>query len=285
MSIEKKYEQLIENSYLELETLKSEVKQLEDIRKNIENLIGTNNELPKIFEEKFKKIIQLSEDYSNALGVATKNYLDGSNTLFTTKLSELSTKIKEFENEIIRLINIDFTKLFKDLQKVFIDQTRADLSTELNRFEEKANDLQTKIHELKRQIERLEKIDLEKYFDKLQKTLAEIFGAINAINLTLTTIIQTLTGIVQSLGTIQTTFDHNHKEAKQLLANFGEKTVKHLTEQDKQAIKNVDLLESKIKAVSEQNELLKKAVKTNRIIQIVGFTIILIILIYVTVKK
>ncbi len=285
MSIEKKYEELIENSYLELETLKSEVTQLEDIRKNIENLIGSNNELPKIFEEKFKKIIQLSEDYSNTLGTATKNYLDGNNTLFTTKLSELSSKIKEFEKEITRLVNTDFTKLFKDLQKVFIDQTRADLATELKRFEEKSKDLQSKIDELKKQVERLEKIDLEKHFDKLQKTLSEIFGAINAINLTLTNIIQTLTGIVQSLGTIQSTLDTNHKEARQLLNTFSEATEKHLADQDKQATKNVELLDNKIKSLSEQYELLRKEVKTNRIIQIVGLTIILIILIYVAVKK
>lgn len=284
MSIEKKYEELIENSYLELETLKSEVTQLEDIRKNIENLIGSNNELPKIFEEKFKKIIKLSEDYSNSLGVATNNYLDGNNTLFTTKLSELSTKIKEFEKEITRLVNTDFTKLFKDLQKVFIEQTRADLAIELKRFEEKSIDLQTKIDELKKQIERLEKIDLKKHFDKLQKTLAEIFGAINSINLTLTTIIQTLTGIVQSLGTIQTTLETNHKEAKQLLTSFSETTEKHLTNQDNQAAKNVELLESKLKSVSEQNELLRKEVKTNRIIQIVGLTIIVFILMYVVFK-
>lgn len=284
MSIQNKYEELIESSYIELETLKNEVTQLEDIRKNIENLIGSNNELPKIFEEKFKKIIKLSEDYSNTLGTATKNYLDGNNTLFTTKLSELSTKIKEFEKEITRLVNTDFTKLFMDLQKVFIDQTRADLATELKRFEEKSKDLQTKIDDLKKQIERLEKIDLEKHFDKLQKTLADIFGAINAINLTLTNIIQTLTGIVQSLGNIQTTLDANHKEAKQLLNSFSETTERHLTDQDKQATKNVELLESKLKSLSEQNELLKKELKVNRLIQIVGLTIILIILIYVAVK-
>ena len=233
---------------------------------------------------KFQELVKLSEDYTNTLGAATKNYLDGNNTLFTTKLSELSAKIKEFEKEIARLVNTDFTLLFKDLQKVFIDQTRADLATELKRFEEKSNDLETKIDELKKQIDRLEGIDLEKPFDKLQKTLGEIFGAINAINLTLTNIIQTLTGIVQSLGNIRTTLDINHKEAKQFLTSFSETTEKHLTDQDKQATKNIELLESKMKSIAEQNALLKKAVKTNRIIQVVGLTIILTILIYVALK-
>ena len=278
------YEEIIKQSQANVKSLSEKLKDLDKIHQEIKALKEAAEGIPETFNMKFQELVKLSEDYTNTLGGAAKNYLDGNNTLFTTKLSELSTKIKEFEKEITRLTNTDFTKLFKDLQKVFIDQTRADLATELKRFEEKSKDLQTKIDELKKQIERLEKIDLDKHFDKLQKTLAEIFGAINAINLTLTTIIQTLTGIVQSLGTIQTTLDTNHKEAKQLLAKFSETTEKHLTDQDKQATKNVELLESKIKAVSEQNELLRKEVKTNRIIQLVGLTIVFIILIYLSLK-
>jgi ABC-type transporter Mla subunit MlaD len=279
------YEEIIKQSQANVKSLSDKLKDFDKLYQEIKALKEAAEGIPELFSEKFQELVKLSEDYTNTLGAATKNYLDGNNTLFTTKLSELSTKIKEFEKEITRLVNTDFTKLFKDLQKVFIEQTREDLVTELKRFEEKSKDLQTKIDELKKQIERLEKIDLEKHFDKLQKILAEIFGAINAINLTLTNIIQTLTGIVQSLGTIQTTLDTNHKEAKQLLNTFSEATEKHLADQDKQATKNVELLDSKMKALSEQNKLLKKEVKTNRTIQIAGLTIILIILIYVAYKQ
>jgi len=278
------YEEIIKQSQANVKSLSEKLKDLDKLHQDIKTLKEAAEAIPEIFNKKFQELANLSEGYTNTLGAATKSYLDGNNTLFTTKLSELSTKIKEFEKEITRLVNTDFTKLFKDLQRVFIDQTRADLEPEFKRFEEKSKDLQTKIDELKKQIERLEKIDLDKYFDKLQKTLAEIFGAINSINLTLTSIIQTLTGIVQSLSNIQTTLDTNHKEAKQLLNSFIETAEIHLTEQDKQASKNVELLESKIKSLSEQNELLKKELKANRLIQIVGLTIILIILIYVAVK-
>lgn len=278
------YEEIIKQSQANVKSLSEKLKDLDKLHQEIKALKEAAEGIPEIFNKKFQELVKLSEDYTNTLGAATKNYLDGNNTLFTTKLSELSTKIKEFEKEITRLVNTDFTKLFKDLQKVFIDQTRADLATELKRFEEKSKDLQTKIDELKKQIERLEKIDLEKHFDKLQKTLAEIFGAINAINLTLTNIIQTLTSIVQSLGNIQTTLDTNHKETKQVISSFSDATSKHLSNQDSEAKRNTELLESKIKSLAEQNDLLKKEVKTNRIIQIVGLTIILIILIYVAVK-
>lgn len=279
------YEQIIKQSQDNVKSLGEKLKDLDKLYLEIKELKASAGEVPEIFNKKFQELTNLSEEYTNTLGKATKSYLDGSNTLFTAKLNELSSKIKEFEKEISRLVNTDFTKLFKDLQKVFIDQTKADLAVELEKFDKKSKELQTKIDELKKQIDRLEKIDLEKHFDKLQKTLSEIFGAINTINLTLTSIVQTLTGIVQTLGNIQTALDANHKEAKQLLNNFSEATEKHLIAQDKQATKNIELLESKIKSLTEQNDLLKKDLKTNRIIQIVGLTIILIILFYIATKQ
>ncbi len=278
------YEEIIKQSQANVKSLSEKLKDLDKLHQEIKSLKEAAEGIPEIFNERFQELVKLSEDYTNTLGVATKKYLDGNNNLFTTKLTELSTKIKEFETEITRLVNTDFAKMFKDLQKVFIDQTKEDLAKELKRFEEKSTDLQAKIDELKKQIQRLEQIDLEKLFDKLQKTLSEIFGAINAINLTLTNIVQTLTGIVQTLGNIQTTIDINHKEIKQLLNNLNETTEKHLTEQDIQASKNVVLLENKIKSLSEQNDLLNKEVKTNRVIQIVGQIIILLTLIYIMTK-
>lgn len=274
------YEEVIQQSQANIKSLSEKLKDLDKLHQDIKELIKQ----PEIFDTKYQQIVKLSEEYTNTLGAATKKYLDGNNNLFTANLNELSNKTKDLQKEISRLVNTDFTKLFQDLQKSFIDQTRKDLAIELKKFDDKSTDLQTKIDDLRKQVERLERIDLEKHFDKLQKTLSEIFGAINAINLTLTNIVQTLTGIVQTLGNIQTTLDTNHKEAKQLINSFIESTEKHLNDIDKQATKNVVLLETKIKSLSEQNELLKKEVKTNRIIQMIGFVIIMSILIYLIVK-
>jgi ABC-type transporter Mla subunit MlaD len=274
------YEEVIQQSQANIKSLSEKLKDLDKLHQDIKELIKQ----PEIFDTKYQQIVKLSEDYTNTLGAATKKYLDGNNTLFTTKLNELSDKTKDLQKEIARLVNTDFTKLFQDLQKSFIDQTRKDLAIELKKFDDKSTDLQTKVDDLRRQVERLEKIDLEKHFDKLQKTLSEIFGAINAINITLTAITQTLNSIVQSLGAIQNAIDTNHKETKQVISSFSDATTKHLNNQDSEAKRNTELLESKIKSLAEQNDLLKKEVKTNRIIQIVGLTIILIILIYDAVK-
>ena len=267
------YEEIIQQSQANVKALSEKLKALDMLQSDIIKLI-----------EQPEKIIKLSEEYINSLGAISKNFIDENNVLFRSNLIELSTKIKEFEKEVTRLINTDFTKLFNDLQKVFIDKTREDLAIELKRFEEKSKDLQSKIDELKKQIERIEKIDFDKHFDKHQKTLSEIFGAINAINLTLTNITQTFTGFIQSLGVIQTAIDTNHKESMQLLNSFSETTEKHLTDQDKQESKNVELIENKMKSLTEQNELLKKEIKKNRIIQIVGLSVILVILIYLVAK-
>jgi len=274
------YEEVIQQSQANIKSLSEKLKDLDKLHQDIKELIKQ----PEIFDAKYQQIVKLSEDYTNTIGASTKKYLDGNNTLFTSKLNELSDKTKDLQKEISRLVNTDFTKLFQDLQKSFIDQTRKDLATELKKFEDKSTDLQTKIDELRKQVERLENIDLETHFDKLQKTLSEIFGAINAINLTLTAITQMLNNIVQSLGAIQNAIDTNHKETKQIISSFSDATAKHLSEQDSEAKRNTELLENKIKSLAEQNDLLKKEVKTNRIIQIVGLTIILIILIYVAVK-
>ncbi|GEM_PF-1070697 len=269
-----------------LNELSSKIKEFE---KETTRLINTDfaelfNELQKVFIDQTRQDLATElkqfEEYTNTLGAEAKSYLEGNNALFTTKLSELSSKIKEFEKETTRLVNTDFTELFNGLQKVFIDQTRRDLATELMRFEEKSKDLQTKIDELKRQIERLEQIDIEKHFDKFQKNISEIFGAINSINVTLTSTTQNLNSIVQSLGAIQTAIDTSQKEIKQVINSLREATLTHLTDQDLELKKNSELLESKIKLLMAQNQMLKKEIGGNRIIQFLGFGIIIIVLVY-----
>jgi hypothetical protein len=191
------YEEIINQSRDNLKSLSEKLKELDKLHQDIKALKEAAEGVPEIFNKKFQELAKISAEYTNTLGAATKNYLDGNNTLFTTRLSELSSKIKEFE---------------------------------------------ATIEELKKQTERLEQIDIEKHFDKLQKTLSEIFGAVNAINLTLTITTQNLNSIVQSLGIIQATIDTSQKEI-----------LKHLIAQDVELKKNSELFESKIQLLVAQN--------------------------------
>ena len=104
----------------------------------------------------------------------------------------------------------------------------------------------------------------------------------NFTNSTLTTFIQTLTGIVQTLVKIQTDADSHHLETIKVLNNFSAETNRRLNDVDNNVSSNREIVERKLIALSEQNEFLKKEIQTNKVIQIVGFIVIIIFLFYAT---
>jgi len=115
------YEEIIQQSQENVKALSEKLKELDKLHEDIKKLI----ELPETFDDKFQEIVELTENYTNTLGSYNKKtILDGNNTLFTTKLSELSEKTKELQKEITRLSSTDFKNLFKELQKDLHRQTR-----------------------------------------------------------------------------------------------------------------------------------------------------------------
>jgi predicted nucleic acid-binding Zn-ribbon protein len=267
------YEEIIKQSQANVKSLSEKLKDLDKLYQDIISLKTKSEGIPLAFEQNFQKISELSKQYTETLGVASKTYLDGNNTLLTTKLKDLADTNTKLEKEISRLVNTDLTKLFNDLQKVFIDQTKKDIGSELKKIEEKTTDFQTKINSFGVEISRLEKVDLEKYFDKLQKTLSDIFGAINAINLALTGLTGSLNSVIKTLGEIQKSIDENSS-----------KTDNHLKQQDKNNSTEFETLKKNFTSLSEQNIDLKKGIKTNRIIQIVGLVIMVSTLIFIIIK-
>ena len=262
------YEEIITKSLTNVKDLAEKLNDLEGLLQDIRAVKESGKVIPELFEKKFQEVRGLTADYTNTLGVVTKMYLDGNNALFTGNLGVLADKLSAFEAEITRLKNTDLTRLFQDLQESFIEQTRSDLATELQQFSDKTRELQARIDELKREADRFQQIDLEKSFDKLQKTLSDIFGTINAVNVTLANLIQTLAGMSRAVATVQTTLEINQKEVARLLQVFSDSTEEHLVRQDKEAAKAIELLESKIQSVVAQNELLKREVKANRVLMI-----------------
>jgi hypothetical protein len=278
------YEEIIKQSQENVKKLSEKLKDLDKLHQDIISLKTKSEGIPLAFEQNFQKISELSKTYTETLGIASKTYLDGNNSLFTSKLKEFAENNTKLENEISRLVNTDLTTLFNDLQKIFIEQTKKDVEVELKKIGEKTNDFQTKITSFGGEINRLEKVDLEKHFDKLQKTLSDIFGAINAINLTLTGLTTSLNSVIQSLGQIQKTVEDKFTETKKLINNFSTETNSHLNQQDKKNATEFEILKKEVACLSEQNIDLKKEIKTNRIIQIVGLVITISLLIYLIIK-
>ena len=173
---------------------------------------------------------------------------------------------------------IDWNKKFTQLQADFIEVTRHDLAVELKKFDKNSADFQTKITHFSQVVTRLEAIDVEKHFEKLQKTLSDIFGAVNSINATFNNVVQTLTGIVQAVASLQNKSEANFKELKKLVENTKETLEYHLVAQDKQMITNFKLLERK-------NDLLHKELKTIKIISLAGLVIAIVATVLVVILR
>ena len=177
-----------------------------------------------------------------------------------------------------------FSSKFKELQTEFIDKTRADLEIELNRFEKKSEQIQTHVNDLKGEVDRIEKVDLEIHFSKLQKTLSDIFGSVNSINLTLTDLTKNFTHITSELGSIDSKITKNQHSLVDQIETTSNQTLTHLSNQDKESKVNAELLSKKFSELSNENQQLKKTIKTSSSIQFIGIGIILIGIIYLIIK-
>jgi CII-binding regulator of phage lambda lysogenization HflD len=273
MPNEDQKQSLLDATYLELEQLKLEVNNLNELGKKIEDLRKSNADLPPVFLELQSSLANLSKEYIEGIGTISKNFYSKYDTLF-------SDKVKSLKTEIDKLANTDFNLLFKDLQEEFIKKTRADLEIELKKFDAKLSKFQTNLNSLSDAIDKLSKVDLEKHFKELQKILAEIFNAINAINLTLTNVVQTLTNVTQALGKIQNDITSNHQLTVGLLKDLKGFVNEKFEQQKSETNKQIEILQNEFTNLGGQNKLIMKDTKNNRIILIVGFIIILITIIF-----
>lgn len=230
--------EMLKESYETLNELQLKLGELNQVHDDIvslkEEAIKGNNfsaTIPKEFEKKFDEVRTLSQKYLTDINAATNKYFEVNN------------------------------KVYLDNQSLFVSN--------INELQSKNTKFQSQVDALKTQIERLEKIDLEKHFDKLQKTLAEIFGALSTINLSLTSITQNLNNVHNCLGDIQGSIRELNQTS---LQNF-----KILDEQSK---RNVEWFDEIIK----QNNIIQKEVKTNRVIQLVSIILLVVVMIILLVK-
>ena len=180
--------------------------------------------------------------------------------------------------EKVKTLSVSFVENMGKATKSYIDSNN-------NLFYENLKELSKRNEELEKLLERLEKIDLEKHFDKLQKTLADIFGAVNSINSVLSSITQTLTSITQSMGIIQNSIDEKHKGLKDQIDLLNNQISSHLKNQDIEIEKNNKSYNSEFEILKNQNKKLKNETKTIIIMQIIEIVAILSIIIYTIINK
>lgn len=270
-------DQILEKNYEQLDILKSELLNLKEIKSRIEVLIGSNEKLPIIFSERFDKIIQVTNDFTNVLGKSVNIFLEGNNDLLTKNSTDFSNKISELGSEITRLVEVDFNALFKDLETKFLENSKLEIGKELKKFDEKTNNLQNKIDDLSKEITRLSKIDLEEHFNKHQSKLSEVFISVNGINGILTTISQNINKIIQNFGDIEQRLSKNQKEINQgfdIVKENQDKTTNDLLNKIKES-------DTKLDAIVSQNEALKKELDFNKKL---NFAIIVLVIISIIIK-
>ena len=270
-------DQILEKNYEQLDILKSELLNLKEIKNRIEVLISGNDKLPIIFSERFEKIIDVTNEYTNVLGSSIKIFLEGNNDLLAKNNNDFTSKINELGSEISRLVEVDFNILFKNLETKFLENSKVEIGKELKKFEEKANNLQNKIDDLDKEITRLSKIDLEEHFNKHQSKLSEVFISVNGINGIITTISQNINKIIQNIGEIEQTLSKNQKEINQgfdVVKENQEKTTNDLLNK----LKESDI---KLNAIVSQKEALKKDLDYNKKL---NFAIVVLVLITIVLK-
>jgi len=241
-----------------LANLQKSLEEIDSARQQVINVVNSSSELAKVVASYKSSFEGLSINISQVLDKSKEFNLD--------ILSELSKQTGNFSDEVSKLTEFDFNAKFQTLQQEVIKQFENDLANQLSIIDKKAEIIQEKSDELQKQVIRLESIDLEKHFDRHQKVLSDIFGAINSINLTLSGITQNLTTISQFFSNLQNTTEANQRE---LLSWFN------------QIDNHYETIRNTIEVVREENiqkfAEINKGIKTIRLIQICGIVVLIII--------
>lgn len=202
------------------------------------------------------------------VSVAIKHIEDASKVAKTAadilkKIPELLTELKSVEE-----------KHRKDLQKDLkekIDAIEKQLQSLLTELKDKAKQVSQVIDETKKlekaindYIVELRKINFPERLDKIDNQISSINIGVGNLQ----------TSIQRSQEKIEKGFDETNQNLRNGFSSVND-NIKHSQEK---------VMAEIIKHLIEDNDLLKKEVKTNRIVQIVGLTIILIIVLYVAFK-
>jgi hypothetical protein len=189
---------------------------------------------------------------------------------------EFETKFREISNLAEQYLIAASTAV-----KLYIDGNNELLTNSLKEIEENNTALGALIKTLETQVSRLSNIDLEKHFEKHQKTLSDIFGAINNINTNLTGLSQNIINVIHLVAKLQSelddqkvkidkgftaTIDLTNNKFKSLDESLNNK-FKSTEESLNNKYQNVL---NKVKQLEDGQNQIKKSVAINRIILIIG---------------
>ena len=285
------FNEMLQKSYETISDLQSKLEDLDKIYIEITKLKDAALKGNDINSEIPNELKIISDKYLKQIGVVTENYISISNNVLESNQVKFHDSNNRFEKLLNQLSKVDLEKLFNELKIIFLADSAIAIQKELSKIDEQTKFLQT-------EIDRLLKIDLEKEFNKLQDTLSKIFNAINSINGTLTSVTGNLNNILTSLGSLQTSisegFSNTIKNINKLESNILDELVEaegnnknrfdsidtQFTVIDKDIKSQFEKINTTIDSIANQNNLLSKEIKTNRIILFIGSVISFCLLIY-----
>lgn len=218
-----------------------------------------------------------------------------------TELETVSIAVKHI-NEAARVAEIaagilkEIPALLSELKTVE-ERHREDLKKDLKeKIDVIERQLQSLLTEIKDKTIQLKQVIVE--IKELEKSITDYLTELGKINFPerLDKIDNQISSISIGVGNLQTSIQRSQEKIEKGFEDANQNlrigfsstndNIRHSQEKitsDLTSHTNTKMAEI-IKLLAEENDLLKKEVKTNRIIQIVGLSIILIILIYVTFK-
>jgi len=224
----------------------------------------------KEIEKIYEKVIEQSQENVNALG----EKLRALDELYADieSLKDANAEIPLlFEKKYLEIAELSqkFTNTIGESTKLYIEGNNKTFIKNIRKLAEENKNLRDTSNDIERETIRLENLDFEEPFDKFQKTLSDIFGAINTVNLSMTEIHQSMNKIVKLNNDISNKID----KVKNDLSN-------DISIQSN-AIKNSNtLINNKVGEVLDSTNKTNKELEGVKTILIIGLILIVALLLY-----
>lgn len=245
----KKYDQILDESHKNIQSLQAKINELEELRRSILEIKDSNSELPLKFSGWYDQFVEVNKEYRKVFESANSKYVEANNAMFAKNMDLLQQKANSIEEQIAS----EKDKLSERI-KLFLSS----VSGHTKKLDEKIEGLQGVNVSLKNEVERLSQIDLEAHFKQHNKALSDISGSINLVN----------TSIGGAVSNIQT----NYQELVNLkndVASTGKDILKRIESNQSQVESRIADLSNTICSIQEELIKANNANNTKLIILIV----------------
>ena len=158
---------IIESSLENVNALRDHLQKISELRNNVNETLEEVKKVPIHFDRLGVKLSEISDQF------VYKNY------------ELLQEKIIDLNNRIAQIDEIDFRKRFENANSDYFQNLERITSEKIGQFDDVKNNLSTTEQHFTGEVERLKTVDLEEHFNKHDKRLSDIFGAVNNVNTSL----------------------------------------------------------------------------------------------------